>query len=404
MPRFDYTARDPSGTIISETLSAASLDEAANILRSQRYQILKLSERKTQALFSSVMGKVSTVDKANLCRYLSTMINAGLPLSEALDTISRDAHNPTLKKLLQDTQNRLNQGESLSDAFARYPQIFGKIFITIVRAGDQSGSLQQSFKYLEEQLMASHELSQKVKGALIYPAVIISTMVAVGLILIIFVIPQIAQVFLSSSLPIPSITKAMLEFSLSFNKNLPLIGLISGLLVAAAAVASRTPKGKEMLLDVLKQMPGVKGLFERLDIARFARTLATLMQSGVPIIESLAISTITLTQKKFKPLVLALSQDIKKGESVSSIFRRHAQVVPQMLISMISTGEKTGSLDKILFEVADFYEQELENEIKNFTAILEPVIMLIIGVGVGGMVLSVIAPIYSLVSSLQEIK
>ncbi|MBI2009586.1 MAG: type II secretion system F family protein [Candidatus Chisholmbacteria bacterium] len=404
MARFDYTARDTQGTIISETLSAGNLDDAANLLRSQRYQILKLTERKNPTILNSVGGSVSTIDKANLCRYLSTMINAGLPLSEALDTIVKDTRNPTLKKLLQDTQNRLNQGESLSDAFARYPGIFGKIFITIVRAGDQSGSLQQSFKYLEDQLLASHNLSQKVKGALIYPAVIIATMFAVGTVLIVFVIPQIAKVFLNSSLPVPAMTKTVFEFVLNFNRNLPFIGAAFGLVVVSVVIASRTNKGKEVLLSLVKQVPGVKNLFEKLDIARFARTLATLMQSGVPITESLTVATNTLTQKKFKPLTLALTEDIKKGESMASIFRRHSEHIPQMLISMISTGEKTGSLDKILFEVADFYEQELESEIKNFTAILEPVIMLIIGIGVGGMVLSVIAPVYSLVSSLQGIQ
>jgi len=151
-------------------------------------------------------------------------------------------------------------------------------------------------------------------------------------------------------------------------------------------------------------VPGVSKLFEKLDLTRFSRILATLMKSGVPITQSLEVSTTTLSQPKFKPLRFALVEGIKKGESISTILRRYQKLIPRMLISMVSTGEKTGSLDKILFDVAHFFEEELEDEIKSFTAILEPVIMLFIGVGVGGMVLAIIAPIYSLVASLQQIQ
>ena len=405
MPQFTYTVRDTTGKVITESITAANIEAAASSLRAQRYQILKLTQKSpTFKTFSRSPGKVSTVEKANLCRYLATMIKAGLPLTEAVASISSDTKNKALQNILVEVKLSLQKGEALSVTFAKYPQIFDQIFITIVRAGERSGTLASSFKYLQDQLTASNTLSQKVKSALIYPAVIISTMLAIGIILIVFVIPQIAQVFLSSNLPVPKVTTAILQGGLTLNQNLNLIGIGAGILILATVITFRSPKGRKLLLGLLKQVPGVVKLFEKLDLARFSRTLATLMKSGIPITQSLEVSTTTLSQKKFASLSVALKQDIKKGKSISSVLRAHQEHIPPMMVSMISTGEKTGTLDTILFDVANFFEEELEYEIKNFTAILEPVIMLIIGIGVGGMVLSIIAPIYSLVGSLQAVQ
>lgn len=404
MPEFSYQIKDAQNKITSGTLTALSADEAASILHNQGSTIVSLKSPTKLSALGKVNGNIPTVEKANLCRYLATMIGAGLPLAEAVDTITQDTKSKTLKNVLGNVQYGLQQGESLSELFGKYPRIFDPVFLSIVKAGEQSGTLQRSFQYLEDQLMANHALSQKVKGALLYPAVIIATMFGVGGILIVFVIPQIAQVFLKTKLAIPRLTVFILQTGLAINQHLALIGGILGLLVVALIIITRSRTGKKFLTDVLKRLPLVSGLFEKLDLARFARTLATLMQSGVPITQSISVATSTLSHAKFHPLVVSLETDIKKGESISSVLRHHKHEIPQMMISMVATGEKTGTTDKILFDVANFYEQELENDVKNFTAILEPAIMLLIGVGVGGMVLSIIAPIYSLVSSLQNAK
>ncbi len=302
MPQFNYSARDPTGKIISESLSATSLEEAANILRAQRYQILKIKQKtKREIGRKSLSGNLSVVDKANLCRYLATMIGAGLPITEAISTITRDTTNKTLKGILVDIQNSLQQGESLSDTFARHPQ-FDKVFVTIIKAGEQSGSVQQSFKYLEQQLMATHNLSQTVKGALIYPAVIISTMFGVGAILIIFVVPQIAQVFLTSDFPVPKLTTIVLQGGLTLRANLAIIGAGLTVSIIGVIIALKTTSGRNLFIGIIKSIPGISGIFEKLDLSRFSRTLATLMHSGVPITQSLAVSTVTLSQSKFAPL------------------------------------------------------------------------------------------------------
>lgn len=404
MPEYIYRARDLSGKIISESINAASLDEAASIIRAQKYQIISLIPKKSQKNTIKLTGSISVVEKANLCHYLSTMINSGLPLIESVASIAKDTKNPTLKSILVNAQTSLAQGDTLSAVFARYPNVFDQVFITIIKAGEQSGTLHKSFKYLKEQMLTSYALSQQVKSALMYPAVIISTMLAVGVILIVFVVPQIAHVFLKTKLEIPKITIIILQTGLFLKENLVFIGIGFLGLIIALVIILKSQKGKKVIMGTIKRIPGISPLFEKLDLARFSRTLATLMQSGVPITQSLAVSTVALSQDKFIPLKNALISDVKKGESIAATFRKHPQHLPQMMLSMIATGEKTGTLDKILFDIATFYDQELEVAVKNFTAILEPIIMLIIGVGVGGMVLSVIAPIYSLVSSLQTLQ
>lgn len=404
MPEFTYQVQNREHQLKTGTITAGSLEEAATTLKSQGFTILSLRQPVSVTLLASVSGHISVVEKANLCRYLSTMISAGLPLAEAVDTIAQDTRSKALKQVLAHIQHGLQQGEPLSQLFAKYPHIFDPVFLAIVKAGEQSGTLNRSFQYLEQQLMANHSLSQKVTGALIYPAVIIATMVGVGAILIVFVVPQIAQVFLKTKLPIPKLTVIVLQTGLAVNKYLPLIGIGLLIVVIGVIITFRTQSGKIFLTGLLKRLPVVGIMFEKLDLSRFARTLATLMQSGVPISESIRVSTATLSHIKFRQLSKDLVTNIMTGEPLAAILRRHPHEVPQMMISMVATGEKTGTTDKILFDVATFYEQELEIAVKNFTAILEPVIMLIIGIGVGGMVLSVIAPIYSLVSSLQTVK
>ncbi len=404
MPEFEYKARDPEGKIVTDIITDSNSEEAAHNLQSQHLQVITLRAKSSASTnLRQFRGKVSVIEKANFCRYLSTMINAGLPLTEAINAIARDTKKGTLKHILIDIEYRLQQGESIADTLSRYPHVFDPIFITIVRAGERSGTLQKSFQYLEDQLISSHNLSQNVKGALIYPAVIVSTMFGVGVILIVFVVPQIAKVFLSSKLPIPRLTTMILEIGLAINQHLILVGGVILALIITTFGIIQTNKGKQMLMHILAQLPIVNKLFSQLDLARFSRTLSTLMQTGVPITEALSVATMTFSQPKFLPLGVALQAEIKKGESISSILRNHDKVIPEMMISMVSTGEKTGTTDKILHELALFYEKELGNEIKNFTAILEPVIMLLIGICVGGMVLSIIAPIYSLVSTLQSV-
>lgn len=405
MPHFSYQAINQEGKTISDSIAGINLKAVADNLKAQQLQIISLkpiAAKTTQ--ITKLSYKLSVVDKANLCRYLGTMIKAGLPLLDAVSTIRADTTNKTLKSILSDIQVSLQQGNNLSSAFSKYPKVFDPVFVTIIRAGEQSGNLAKSFQYLEEQLTATHALSQKVKGALMYPAVIISTMLAVGLILIVFVVPQIAQVFLKGTFDVPKFTTVILQTGLALKENLTLLILIMALIIISIVIALRTNKGKQFIVNLIKRTPGVTGLFEKLDMARFSRTLATLLTSGVPITDALSVSTVALTQKKYASLVVALKADVKKGLSIASIMRRHNKSIPQMLISMVSTGEKTGTLGKILLNVGQFYEGELESSVKNFTALLEPIIMLIIGVGVGAMVLAVIAPIYSLVSNLQGIQ
>lgn len=401
MATFEYKARDNKGKIVQDIIESTSRKEAASILRDRGFQVLVVRKTKPTQKFLDRMQKVSLVEKATFCRFLSTMIKAGLPLVEAVEIMSKEATNRKMRRILHDLQYSLQRGQKLSNIFARYPEVFDTVFVTLTRAGEESGTLEQSFEYLSKQLMANYELSQQVKGALLYPAVIISAMMGVGVLMITFVLPRISQVFLRLNVELPLATRLLLNTSTFLGENIPWVLLTLGIVVVSTVVLLRHPKTRKTLIQMVGKLPVLSRLFDQLDLARFSRTLGTLLKSGVPIIDSIKISVELLGQKKFAALGKTFEEEIQKGHSLSDAIAKEEGVFPGLMTQSLRAGEKTGSLEVVLEELADFYEREVEHTLKSLTSILEPVLMLVIGVAVGAMVISIIAPIYSIVGNLQ---
>jgi type IV pilus assembly protein PilC len=401
MAIFEYKAKDKKGKIIQDIIEAPSRKQAATVLRDQNLQVLIIRETKQAQAFTERMRKVSTIEKAIFCRYLSTMMKAGLPLAEAVEIMAKEARNLKMHRILRDLQYSLQRGEKLSNVFSRYPEVFDSVFITLTKAGEESGTLEQSFDYLAKQLMKSYELSQKVKGALLYPAVIIAAMIGVGVVMITFVLPRISKVFIRLNINLPLPTRILLAVSNFLGDNYLLV--LGGFMLSAigAAIFIRLPKTRNALLRFTSKLPLLSQLFDQLDLARFSRTLSTLLKSGVPIIDSIKVTVNLLTQKKFYELGKTFEEEIQKGRSLSDAIAKGEGVFPALTTQSIRAGERSGSLEVVLEELADFYEQEVEYTLKSFTSILEPVLMLAIGVAVGAMVISIIAPIYSIIGSLQ---
>jgi len=330
------------------------------------------------------------------------MMKAALPLPKALSIIVEETQNKRLKAILKDIQYGLEKGQSLSAGFARFPEVFDPIFITITKAGEESGTLEQTFDYLGEQLMSSYELSQKVKGALAYPAVVITAMMGVGLLMFTFVLPKIGQVFASlPNLKVPRPTLILLKVSTWVGAhNIFVLGSFVGLIVALI-LALRYRPTRQLIVGVLAKLPVLSRLFNQLDLARFCRTLSVLLKSGVPILDALAVASQTLSQKAYQHSAKSFAERIKKGVSFSAVLEEHRGVFPPIMIQTIKAGEESGTLDVVLLDLALFYEKEVENTLKRFVSLLEPALMLAIGVAVGAMVISVITPIYSVVGQLQ---
>jgi type IV pilus assembly protein PilC len=400
MKLFSYRVLLPNGKRVEQSYQANSKKEVSLMIRAKGWRILSIKEIKQgPTLFRS---GVSTLDKANFCRYLSVMIKSGLAIAEAVQIISSEAESKRMKEILTDLTFDLEHGETISSSLRRHEDVFDKTFLALVSAGEESGSLEKTFAYLADQQYAVHRLNKKISGAMMYPAVILVAMFGVGILMVTFVLPRLGQVFLKMKIPLPTPTRLLLEFGNFMGENTWQVFTALVVLIVAVITLFKYHATRRKLMSWVANAPLVHKLFEKIDLARFSRTLATLLQSGVPITDSLKISSDVFTQRKMQEIAKKFPEEVSQGRSIAEMLTTgKKKTFPALMVQTIKTGEKTGSLSENLFELADFYEAELEDALKEFTTILEPVIMLVIGVGVGTMVVMIIAPIYSVLGNLQ---
>ena len=401
MAVFDYKARDKKGKIVHDTIESSSRKEVASLLRDEGLQILTVRKISQSKSALEKLRSVPVIEKATFCRFMSTMMKAGLPLSEAISIIAKESSNKKMHRILIDMQYSIQRGQKLSAVFSRYPEVFDPVFLTLTKAGEQSGTLEQSFEYLSAQLMKSYELNQKVRGALMYPAVIISAMLGIGILMITFVLPRISNVFLRLRIELPFFTRVLPQVSDFLGKNDILVVIIAIAVAVTSILLLQMTKTRRIVIQIFGKAPVISRLFDQLDLARFSRTFSTMLKSGVPILDSVKVSVNLLSQEKFSKLGKNFEEEIQKGKTLSEALTKGEGVFPSLMIQSVSAGEKSGSLEVVLAELADFYEQEVEHTLKGLTSILEPVLMLIIGVAVGAMVIAIIAPIYSVIGNLQ---
>jgi type IV pilus assembly protein PilC len=400
MPLYTYKAKDSHGKVIEDVIQAGNRQEAATNLKAEGLQVLivKSPETKLESLFS---GKISVADKATFCRFLATMLRAGMPLPEALNIIRKESENKRLQKVLADVTFQIRKGSSLSVIMSKYPNDFDEIFLTMVKAGEESGNLDKTFDYLSKQLLASHEMTQKVKGAMVYPAVILVAMAANGILMITFVLPKISEVFSQLNLKLPLTTRLILGLGNFVGSNTVLVLGGAALIFIFLFLLFYLRKSRKILSQMFMKLPLVKKLVDQIDVARFARTLSALLKSAVPILPALDVSSDVLSQDRLKREAKKFSAEVAAGESLSDVLVRSKKVFPQVMVQTIRAGEESGSLEIVLEELAEFYEKEVDYSLKRLTSIIEPVLMLVIGVGVGAMVVMMVIPIYSIVGSLE---
>lgn len=401
MEIYSYKAKDAKGAVFEDAIQAVSKESAAAAIRSRGLQILTIKKREGvgKGLFA---GKISTSEKASFCRFMATMLRSGMSVPEAVDIIKEETKNKRFKRILSDLSFQTQKGKSLSIVFSHYSHDFNEIFLTMIKAGEESGTLEKSFDYLAVQLTASHDLTQKITGSMMYPAVIVVAMVGNGLLMMLFVLPRISGAFLKMEVNLPVYTVIMMKLGNFMGAHTIAILVGTVLVMALTGLTFFWGRTRAVIVRFLAKMPIVRNIVKNIDIARFSRTLSTLLKSGVPIIESLDVAADTLTQKAFKREAEGFSQSVAKGESLSDVLMKNREIFPSVMIQTIRAGEKAGTLEDVLKEMADFYEREIEYALKRFTALLEPILMLVIGVVVGVMVIMMIAPIYSIIGGLQE--
>lgn len=396
---FKYKAKDKNGNLIEDVVQAGNKKEAVGFLKSENYQVLTITELRDKGL--GLFGKnVSVSEKAAFCRFMATMLRAGLPLPEAIDIIRQETQSKKMKQILFDVSFHIRKGENLSSVLSKYKDDFDAVFLTLIKAGEESGTIEQSFDYLAKQLLSSYELSQKVKSSMMYPAIIVSAMLANAMIMLGFVLPKMSDVFFSLNVELPPVTKFILTVGDKVGGNLALTFGVFFAILFFIVLLFVIKKTRIIIIDFLVKLPVVSNVMKQLDTARFARTLSTLLKSGVPIMGALDVSSDVLKQPKLKEQAHEFSEGVAKGASLSDILKKGKSSFPVTMIQTIKAGEKTGSLELVLEELATFYEIEVDYSLKKATALLEPLLMLVIGVAVGAMVVLMITPIYSIVGGL----
>lgn len=397
--KYKYSAADSQKRTSSGALTASSKEEAAEMLGKRGLTPITIKEIPDK---SSLKKSLPLIEKIIFCRYLSTMLNSGLSLSEGVEVLYEESQNPLMREILSDLKFNLERGQQLSVVFEKYPQVFDPYFLTLTRAGELSGTLSLVFKNLETEMRSEYSLTSKVKGALMYPSIVFTAMIGIGFLMFFFVLPQIGKVFLNLNLPLPAVTKALFTASVALSKQVVPIVIGSVLAVLTAFFAIKRKSTQKAIWHVITIIPMVRNLIRKIDMARFNRLLSTLLKSAVPITQAVEISLDSLASPEYKDLGQVFSEEIRKGKSLASIVKQN-KAFPTFVSQMVATGEKSGTLDSSLSEVAQFYEQEVEEDLKNLTQIIEPLLMLIVGIAVGAMILSIIAPIYSVVGSFQTL-
>jgi type IV pilus assembly protein PilC len=398
MPSYTYTARDAKGELKTATIDAANRDDVVQQLRRLRMIVVKVEEQSKAK--QKTGGSVSMRDIVIFTRQFSTMINSGLPLVQALDILAKQSENKTLQAVTRQVVFDVESGHTVADALAKHPKAFSDLYVNMVAAGEAGGILDTILMRLATFMEKNDALVRKVKGAMIYPGVIISVAVIAITVLLIVVIPVFQEMFHSVNLTLPFATRVVIGLS-SFLKGYWY--LIGGGGVAAFYLFRKyyaTSSGQLQIDRLMLHAPVLGDVLRKSAVSRFTRTLGTLVSSGVSILDGLEITAKTAGNRVVQEAILASRSSIAGGETISAPLAK-SNVFPPMVISMISVGEQTGGLDEMLAKIADFYDEEVDAAVSGLLALLEPVMIVILGVVVGGMVVAMYLPIFDMVNAVQ---
>lgn len=401
MTLFLYKAKDQNGRIKGGDLDAKDKDDLERKLGNLGLSVIFSREKKGGNKekgfeISKFLKRVSVVDKMLFARHLGVMLRAGLPFSRSIGVLSEQTSNAYFIEILQSVQEDIQKGNSLADSLEKYPKVFDNLFVSMIRIGEIGGNLEEVLDILYIQMKKEHELSSRIKGALMYPAVIIFAMFTIGVLMMMFVVPSLLNIFEEMEVELPLTTKIIVFISNSLQNYGIFIFLGFGLLVALFFWLIKTPKGKKAYDYFLLRLPTIKGIVAKVNMARFSRTLSSMIASGIPIVEALKIISDTLGNTFYKESVRDACQYVQKGVELSEVIGRHDTLYHPLMLHMIEVGEETGTLENTLKQVAEFYEGEIEQITSNLSSIIEPILMLVIGAAVGFFAISMLQPMYSI--------
>jgi type IV pilus assembly protein PilC len=402
MPEFNWEARNRAGDVQKGIMDAPDAATVQNRLRQQQLTPVRVKPRSalSQVKFG---GGVKVKELVTFTRLFSTMINAGLPIVQCLDILSSQQSNKSFKAALLDIKSNVEQGATFSDSLRRHPMIFDELFVNLVQAGEVGGILDGILLRLSVYIEKRSKLIGQVKGAMTYPSIVVVVAMGVMAILMAFVIPAFEEMFKNfggGSQNLPAITRFMLAASHTFVSYVWLFALILIGMVYGGIATMRNPQGKRFVHKTLLSLPVMGSTMQKISVARFTRTLGTLLQSGVPILDALEICAKTSGNVIISEGVMAVRSAVGEGQNMAEPLLK-AGVFPEMVVQMISVGEQTGALDQMLNKIADFYEEETDVAVAALTSSLEPIMMVGVGGMVGVVLVAMYLPIFSLAGNIK---
>ncbi|KPJ71355.1 hypothetical protein AMJ50_02595 [Parcubacteria bacterium DG_74_3] len=402
--KFTYIARTKIGKAETGIVEAPNSLEAKKILLARDLILLSIRPVERRGKMGFVIPffeGIPFLDKVLFAQHLALMIKVGLPLGESIATIREQTRSRKFKKILDEIIRSINSGHSLADSLARHPQVFNTLYVNIIKVGEESGTLEENLERLSLQLEKSYQLRNKVKAAMVYPSIILISIIVLSAGIIFFVLPKIIPIFKAFDIPLPLATRVLIWFTENIQNYglFILIGIVA--LVVILNLLSRVKPVKFLIHKFTLKLPIIGSMTKDINLAHFSRTLGVLLKSGVPVVSALNITQTTLGNLLYQRELEGVAEEIKRGKSISDYLKKKEKIFPSMVSRMVGVGEKTGNLEETLIYVGNFYEGELDRSTKSLSTILEPILLLIIGLVVGFIALAIITPIYEITRGLH---
>lgn len=359
-------------------------------------------EQKMNDWVTKHLTRIPFVQKIFFVEHLRTMIHAGISLVEALEIMGKEMENKKLRQITGQIKVAVEQGHDLSETLAGFPGLFPSVYVKMVAAGEVSGKLEESLHQIEVQMKKTQALVSSVRGAMIYPAVVISAMGAVAILMVTFVLPKLTELFKDFDSELPLATRVLIAITDVLGNPVYLSLILGGLVLLIILFFSslkKSPAFKRSVHGFVLHIPIFGPVIKQINLARFSLTLSSLMKSAIPIVDAVDITADTCTNVRYREALHATTEKIKKGEPLSDTLRAYEHLFPPIVTEMIMVGERSGEVNELLSELSDFYSAEVDKTMKNFTTIIEPVIILMLGIAVAGIAVAVVMPMYTLVQN-----
>lgn len=405
MPFFEYKAINKEDREkIKAIIEAGNPEDAFDLINRRQVTLIDMKERKIKGEgkrrwdIMSWLNRVKPKELVIFSRQFAVMLKASVPVVRALRILVKQTENPRLQTVLSSVADDVDGGMKLSQSLANYPAVFGDFFVAMIKSGETSGRLDEVLEYLATQQEKDYDLMSKIKGAMIYPAFIICGLAVVGIVMMVYVVPKLTDILQETGGELPTSTKILIATSTFLATKWWLIAIILAGAIGLLRYAIKTPTGKTYWDWLLIKLPIFGGLFQRIYLVRFSRSLATLSNGGIPLVDALKITSEVVGNRVYRKIIDLTVIEVQEGNPIASVLIESKEI-PVMVSYMVGVGEQTGKLDVVLDKLSDFYDREIDNLVNNLVSLIEPIIMVFLGVAVGLMVASIILPMYNLANS-----